>query len=203
MPIGAEPSPDENAALAAALLGYSKRAGPDDFSALIAFLNTYSRSPWSAALLLNLGLEYLNTAAISKPAGMWRLSWDLAKTATDLMGKAVADRAVGELAYLYASLGRMAELDSLLTSLDGRAFSGPATERIAGAREGLRSMRIRPDIAFRCGPLALHRIKLLLESAEPRDGVDPRDGLDAARFLAPTGCRVGSAARPQFSDGIP
>jgi len=74
-------------------------------------------------------------------------------------GKAIADRAVGELAYMYARLGRMTELEVLLKSVEGRVFVGSATERIAGAREGLWNMKNRPEISFRCGPLALHRIK--------------------------------------------
>jgi hypothetical protein len=34
VPIGADPTPAENAALAAALLDCAKRSGPDDFSSL-------------------------------------------------------------------------------------------------------------------------------------------------------------------------
>src|SRR5262249_35641958 len=48
-----------------------------------------------------------------------------------------------------------------------RVFSGPATERIVGAREGLDNMRTRPEISFRCGPLALHRIKLSVDPQNP------------------------------------
>jgi len=58
VPIGADPTPAENAALAAALLDYAKRSGPDDFSGLTGFLEAYPKSPWNAALLTNLGLEY-------------------------------------------------------------------------------------------------------------------------------------------------
>jgi hypothetical protein len=65
VPIGGEPSADENAALAAALLGYAKRSGPDDFSSLTAFLETHPKSPWRAALLTDLGLEYYNTARMA------------------------------------------------------------------------------------------------------------------------------------------
>src|SRR5437763_15474270 len=60
VPIGGEPTPKENAALAEALLGYGKRSGPDDFSSLTGFLETHPRSPWRAALLTGLGLEYYN-----------------------------------------------------------------------------------------------------------------------------------------------
>jgi RHS repeat-associated protein len=167
VPIGADPPPADNAALAAALLGYSKRSGPDDFSSLTDFLGAYPASPWNAALLTNLGLEYYNTGHYSKALEAWRQAWELAKGATDPRGKALADRAVGELAYMYARLGRMAELDALLKSVEGRVFSGPATERITGAREGLWNMQNRPEIAFRCGPLALHCIKLSVHPQNP------------------------------------
>lgn len=167
--IGAEPTPDENAALVAALLDYSKRSGPDDFSSLTGFLEKYPTCPWDAALLTNLGLEYYNTGHYSKALEAWGRAWQLAKSATELKGKALADRAVGELAYMQARLGQMAELDALLKSVEGRSFSGPATERITGAREGLSTMQTRPEIAFLCGPLALHRIKLSVDPENPVD----------------------------------
>src|SRR6266567_1080866 len=46
VPVGGEPNAAENAALAAALVGYSKRTGPDDFSSLTGFLETHPKSPW-------------------------------------------------------------------------------------------------------------------------------------------------------------
>jgi RHS repeat-associated protein len=167
VPIGPEPTADENQALAAALLGYSQRSSPDDFSSLINFIEAHPKSPWNAALLTNLGLEYYNTGHYSKVLETWTQAWELAKTAIDLKGKALADRAVGELAYMYARLGCIAELDALLKSLEGRVFAGPATERITGAREGLWNMQNRPEISFRCGPLALHQIKLSLTPDNP------------------------------------
>jgi hypothetical protein len=105
VPIGGEPTAAENAALAAALLGYAKRSGPDDFSSLTAFLEKHPQSPWRAALLTDLGLEYYNTAYYSLALDAWEKAWSLAKDATDLKGKALADRAVGELALMYGRLG--------------------------------------------------------------------------------------------------
>src|SRR2546423_1362126 len=40
-PIGGAPASQENTALAAALIGYSKRSGPDDFSSFTRFLEEY------------------------------------------------------------------------------------------------------------------------------------------------------------------
>ena len=103
VPIGADPTPEENAALAAALVGYSQRSGPDDFSHLTGFLEAYPESPWNAALLTDLGLEYYNTGHYSKVVETWTRAWQLARAATDLKGKALADYAVGELAYMHAA----------------------------------------------------------------------------------------------------
>ena len=63
VPIGGDPNAVENGALAAALVGYSKRTSPDDFASLTGFLAQYSKSPWRAALLLGLGLEHKTKAA--------------------------------------------------------------------------------------------------------------------------------------------
>ncbi len=124
-------------------------------------------SPWRAALLTNLGIEYYNTAHYSKTLEAWSEAWTLSKDAADAPGKAIADRAAGELALMLSRLGRMAELEALLKSVEGRVFLGAATERIGGAREALWSMQNRPEIAFRCGPMALHRIKLLVDPQNP------------------------------------
>lgn len=158
VPIGAEPSAEENAALADALREYAKRSGPDDFASLTGFLERYPLSPWRAALLTSLGSEYYNTAHYSLALEAWQDAWVHAQDAQDTKGKAIADRAAGELAFMYARLGRMIELDTLLRSVEKRAFVGAATERITGAREGLWSMQHKPEISFKCGPYALQQI---------------------------------------------
>jgi YD repeat-containing protein len=167
VPIGAESQPEENEALITALKSYSKRFDPTDVSSITGFLECYPKCTWNASLLMNLGLEYYHTGRYSKVLEAWTQAWQLARTATNLKGKAIADRVCGELAYMYARLGRMMELEALLKSVEGRAFSGPATEKITGAREGLWNMKNRPEIAFRCGPFALHRIKLSVDPKNP------------------------------------
>ncbi len=132
VPIGADPTPAENAALAAALMGYSKRSGPDDFSSITGFLEAYPKSPWNMALLTNLGLAYYKAGYYSKALEAWRQASDLARPVTDPAQKPLADRAIGELAYMLARLGRMTELEELLKSIEGRAFCGPATEKLLG-----------------------------------------------------------------------
>jgi YD repeat-containing protein len=167
VPMGGEPSPLENVALAAALVGYTKRSGPDDFSSLTTFLDQHPQSPWRAALLTGLGTEYYNTAHYSLALEAWRQGWEASTNASDANGVSIANRALGELAYMYTRLGRMTELEALLKSINGRILFGPETEKIAGAREGLWTMKNRPQEAFRCGPLALHQIKRRVDPQHP------------------------------------
>jgi RHS repeat-associated protein len=168
VPMGAEPTAEENADFAAALTGFAACGGADDFSALTAFLDAHPDSPWNGALLTNLGLAYYRRGYYSRALRAWDGACAVAMTVTDPAQKPLADRAVGELAYMLARVGRVSELAALLQSVEDRGFCGPATEKIAGARAGLAEMRARPEVSFRCGPLALHRIMLALRPEDPR-----------------------------------
>src|SRR5262249_19520718 len=119
VPIGGEPTAAENAQVSTAVLGYAKRKGPDDFASLTDFLEKNPKSAWNTSLLTDLGLEYYNTAHYSLALDAWGKAWTLGKDATEPKGKAIADRAVAELAYMYARLGRMTELEALLKSVEG------------------------------------------------------------------------------------
>jgi hypothetical protein len=169
VPIGGEPGEGGNSALASALLQYSRRSGPDDFTSLTSFLENHPRSPWRAALLTGLGLEYYNTAYYSRALEAWEEAWVLGQKATDARGKFLADRTVCELASLYSRLGRMKQLEALLKSVEPRVFLGGAAERINLAREALSMMQHQPGISFRCGPLALQSIQRSLNPEAPGD----------------------------------
>jgi RHS repeat-associated protein len=168
VPMGADPTPEENADLAAALVDYAKCGGPDDFSALTAFLDAHPHSTWNGALLTNLGLVYYRRGHYSRALQAWSSACSIAMTVTNPAQQPLADRAIGELAYMLARIGRVSELGALLRSVEHRAFCGPATEKIAGARAGLAEMLCRPEVSFRCGPLALHRIMLAVHPEDPR-----------------------------------
>ena len=60
------------------------------------------------------------------------------------------------------------ELRRLLDDIKDRPLTGPATERIAGAKEGLWMMEHNPGVAYLCGPKALESI---IESIQP-SGID-------------------------------
>lgn len=183
--VGGTPSAGENAALATAMIGYAKRSGPDDFASLLDFLQKYPKSPWRAALLVNLGLEAYRTAHYTACLEHWAEAWKLAKDATDAPARAVADRAVGELAGFYARLGRMPELSALLSAVQGRVFSGPAGEQISRARAGLWAMQNEPGVSFRCGPLALLQIQLAQDPAHARVDLVHRSKSPQTGFALP------------------
>ena len=104
---------------------------------------------------------------------------------------------------MVARLGRMTELDALLKSIEGRVFIGSSTERITGAREGLSNMQTHPEFAFRCGPLALHQIKLLVDPQNPGTDLIHASKSTQQGFLTATGGGVIESARAQLPDGIP
>lgn len=154
VPIGGEPTAEENVALAAALVGYAKRGGPDDFGSLARFLEEHPKSPWRAALLTGLGFEYFNTARYSRALEAWSEALEGRASANNVNGIVVLARATEELALLYARLGRTTELEALLKQYgDSRG-----SEKIHQAREALWLMKNQPEISFRCGPLALQCI---------------------------------------------
>src|SRR5262249_5299798 len=146
-------------ALAKALLAFVHRTSSDEVLGLVSFLAEYPRSAWKASLLLNLGQVYRRTGYFSKALTAWEEAWNLAGPASGPNANVIGDNAVGELLELYARLGRFDRLESVLQQISGRDIRGPATVKLTAAREGLYQMRNRPEKAFRCGPLALDRIR--------------------------------------------
>jgi YD repeat-containing protein len=153
-------STEEDKALARALASYERRSKKDDFSSLVNFLAAHPRSGWAPAVLTNLGLSYIHYGYFSKAIDSWQKAWRQGKGATEAQPRALVDRAVSELAMLYASLGKMAELSALFDELANRPITGSATELIQGARETLTNSEKDPQHLFLCGPLALRALML-------------------------------------------
>jgi RHS repeat-associated protein len=158
IPVGGKRDADENRALALAITNFSKAANAEDTDLLTAHLVRFPNSPWRASLLANLGAIYRSTAYWSKALKAWEESWSLLHGETDPKAAMLADFVLGELAQLNARLGRFDRLESLFQETAQRDVRGPATEKVAGARQGLALMNDRPQDAFRCGPMALERI---------------------------------------------
>ncbi|RMG72147.1 MAG: hypothetical protein D6722_05870, partial [Bacteroidetes bacterium] len=119
------------------------------------FAVTYPDSAWTPSVLTNLGLAYRRRGYFSRALRVWEEAWTLTSHLEDATGRAVAERAVGELAQLLSRLGRYERLEPLLAELSGRDLSGTATQKVESAVQGLWLMESEPGLSFRCGPMAL------------------------------------------------
>ena len=170
IPVGGTPTQADTKALADALSGYSSRANLDDFSSLTGFLAGFPQSAWAASLLLHLGTEYHNSGYYSKALDAWEQAWKRYEHEDDAKAKPQADRALGKLARMYSKLGRMHDLRELLNSTTNRPLTGPGTQLIHAAQQALWMMQNRPEVSFRCGPLALNSI---LAHSDPKKALNP------------------------------
>ena len=164
-------NPEENAALAGVLRVFNERQSPEDVSALAGFLTQYPNSRWAAALQLNIGLIQYQTGYLSAALDSFQSAWNLSKTETGAMVKAMADRAIGEYLLLNARVGRTEALVQTFKELGDRQFLGSTGEKVNGAREGLSRMLNHPGIAFRCGPFAVNSILNIGKKTKGRDPV--------------------------------
>lgn len=148
---------------------YSLSSGAGDFAqrtqALTRFLEDRPNSAWRLSLLTNLGIGYYHDGYFSKAFEAWRGAWEAGKNATDPTLKAMADRAVGELARMHARVGHAEELEKLFAEIGDRPISGSASEMITGAREGLWMFHNDPGVSYLCGPMALKNVLQTLRAA--------------------------------------
>jgi RHS repeat-associated protein len=144
--------------LVTALDAFEKRAQSDDFSQLETYVQANPKSPWRLAILTNLGLLQYRAGYFSRCIVSFHSAWKAGKGATEVRSRALADRATGEYARMLARLGRYSELKAFLGEVGGRPLIGASTELMLASRESAATMETQPEVAFRCGPLALSRI---------------------------------------------
>jgi RHS repeat-associated protein len=166
IPLWGEPSPEENKALAKALLAFSTRVKTDDFSALTGFLDSTNCFHWCPSLLFSIGWEYYHTGYFSRAIAAWEEAWLYLQDEASPAARRLADRTLGELAKMYSRIGEQDRLERILSDFGDRRVSGPATELMSGAKQALWLMKHRPEVAFRCGPLALKTISKVLPATE-------------------------------------
>jgi RHS repeat-associated protein len=157
----------ENKALLSALTRYQSRKSDDDYQALTQFLAMYPKSAWTVALETNLGLSYYQAGRFSKAIAAFEEVWRVGKPITEPRVKALVDRALGELLRMHARVGHKERLAALFAEMGNRAVSGSATEYVAGAKEGLWTMKNKPEVAYLCGPMALKNM-LLSQGKDPK-----------------------------------
>jgi len=194
VPVGRPTTANENKALAAALITFAKAGKAEDTEPLIEFMMSFPDSPWRASLLANMGALNRSEGYWSKAMADWEDAWKLTADATEPKAKAIGDYVLGELSQMNARVGRFDRLEELFAQIGNRDVRGPATEKLAGARQGLALMNEKPENAFRCGPMALERIliatkqqrglnKTILESRSTRQGISLVQVNDLARTL--------------------
>ena len=147
-----------NKELAAALDRFAQRPQAENALVLERYLEKYPESPWRVSLLTNLGIVYRAGGYWSKALRAWKEAWSLGHDESKAESRLMVDRAVAELAELYARLGRVSELEQLIQEVGTRELRGSAAQKLAGARQSLHLMRTEPEKSFRCGPFAISRI---------------------------------------------
>ena len=184
VPIGRATNEAENLALAEALTRYVEAR---DVGVLEDYLARTPDTAWRVALLTNLGTIYRRSGYYSQALGAWQEAWRLSKRETEPLARATAERALAELAQLWARLGRYESLEALWDEIEGRDVRGPAAELLQGAREGFALMQQRPELAFRCGPLSIESI---LMAVRPQTRATP---LVAEAISAAQSTRAGTS----------
>ena len=150
----------DDAALRLAIERYRTRTREDDFSALTDYLAKHAQSGWRVSVLTNLGLLDYHYGYFSKAIETFGQAWQEGRASSEPKVHMLVDRAVGELAEMHARLGHAPELQALFKDIGNRPITGPATERLQGAREGLATMETDPGVSFLCGPMALKNLML-------------------------------------------
>ena len=130
----------------------------DELKRLSEYFALNRNTPWEASIQLNLGLAYYRNGYFAQTFAAFEKAWQLSKDSQEAEAKALADRAFGELVRMHARLGHADQVETLLASVKGRSFTGPATAAVAGAEEGLWMMRNNPGITYLCGPKALYSL---------------------------------------------
>ncbi len=161
--IGGAAKPEDNQRLAEALAQFERN--PQDFGPLEKYAKANPTSPWSISVLANLGAIYFEGGFLSRSLDAYEKAWELGKRSDDEAVKPLVDSVLGHLCAMHARIGRSNRLEQLFEETKGRPLVGAATELVAGARQGLGMMKRHPEVAFRCGPLAVDRI---LRAKDPK-----------------------------------
>ena len=158
VPIRGTPTPEENRALAGAIQEYLRGGSGENVLPLVVFLEGHGISVWRASLQLNLGLVYARTGYYSRAVRTLEDAWAVAKGAQDPRGRAIADRALGELLQISSRVGRHQRLGDLLEEAQARTIGGRAAEMVEQAKQAHWLIRHHPDRSLLCGPVGLDRI---------------------------------------------
>jgi RHS repeat-associated protein len=201
-----EPSIGESAALWNIVTNLSD---PSWTSAVESFLASYPASPWSACLHHDYAAFCRRTGRITKALNHFEAGWELAKTNTDNSSYAVGGMILGGWTELLSSLGRAEKLAEVIPQADIWPFTNPQDhERFLSAKNNYYLMQVHPEIAYRCGTLALKAVgqtlqptntslEFLVDVASGTNGISLATLIDLA---AQQGLGLVAAQRPEGSD---
>ncbi len=176
----------EVAAVKSAKETFLAREDAEDVSAWTAFLAQQTTSPYRLAVLVNLASGYFKTGRFSGCLNAYEDAWEIGKELRGTPVEMLAGRAAGELAMMYARLGRYEELEALLNETKDKPFQGPGSNLLTNAQSGFELMTVSPGTSFRCGPMALSRIlasqgRKDVMPTEIRESVSTRQGISLAK----------------------
>lgn len=157
-PVGSEPSAADTEQLVAAVRRSFSIPERPDIEPLAEFARQFPSNPWVPAVLVNVGLARYSTGWFSTSMDAYDSAWRIAKSGTDPDSRRIADRAFAELMKMNARVGRQEVLEALFTEIKDRPLHHEAAGMVRESYSALATMKERPEISFRCGPLALGRI---------------------------------------------
>lgn len=143
---------------------FSQRTERDDFSAPEEFLRQFPRGAWAPALKSRLAEEYYATGWYSKAIRALEEVWDERGDNATATGRYLSTHVGVQLAELYARLGRREDLERVVAVLEQGAVATEDLETLRGVQQGLGTMTSKPEGSFRCGALALERIRVFLNT---------------------------------------
>ena len=142
-------------------------------------LKSHREHPSSPRLFALLGQQLYAQGYFHRAMECYQMGWDTYKGSTEHDIKIFADLCGAELAQMYARVGRMDDLQRFLEESKDRDFLGPASTLIDQSYQGLRGMKVRPEIAFKCGPYALQSI-LRHNSLDAARSARPAEAIEKA-----------------------
>jgi len=116
------------------------------------------------ALRLRLAEEFYVTGWYTRAIATLQELWSERGSPAEPSAALLKAKAGIALAELYARLGRQEDLELLMPALQSSEVMVEDLETLRGIRQGLETKRTRPDLAFRCGALALERIRVFQNS---------------------------------------
>jgi RHS repeat-associated protein len=167
VPVGRATTPDENRALARALLAYAQQKDLENVTGILAVFQSFPASPWKASVMANVGTVFARTGRFTRALAAWEDAWRLAKDAPDPMGHAVADYALGERLDLLSKVGNVAAMSAAMAEIKDRDVRGSAGEKVDSARQTLWVLEHRHELATPSGVVAISAW-LTARPGEPR-----------------------------------